>query len=164
MRKSVRQFKETLDLQQGKLQRLRSNPYLPAGILLTCLSLVACLHVWQRVHVLRLVSEVEHLTADQQLIQDETRKLQAEVATLSMASRIQTYAADTLGMRPIQTERPLLIERRDSVIRRGNDFQTMLASLQRMVDYLPVLSEATVTAGEPPAPQFDSTTTAEGQP
>lgn len=164
MKRSVRQFKETLDLQQGKLQRLRSNPYLPAGLLLCALSLVACLHVWQRVHVLRLVGEVEQLTVDQQLLQDETRKLQVEVATLSMASRIQTYAADTLGMRPIQTERPLLLERRDTVIRRSNDFQTMLASLQRVVDYLPVLSEATATAGETPTPKFDSVMAGGAQP
>src|SRR5512140_1999460 len=102
---SVRKFKETVELQSSLLARIRGHRHFSTGLMLTALIFVACVHIWQRVHVIHLVQEVANLRDENKLLVDETKKARTGIATLEMASRIQTCAADSLGLQPIATDR-----------------------------------------------------------
>jgi hypothetical protein len=156
MARSLRQFKETVEMRSGTLGKLRSSRHLSTAIMLSALVLVACVHIWQRVHVIHLAQNVGALREDNRLLVDATKKIRSEVAALSMTTRIETYAADTLGLKPITAERLVVIKRENQVEEKKDEFSTVLSSIQRVADYLPELSEAQAEPAEFRPIKFDS--------
>ncbi len=165
MSRSVRQFKETIEMRSLSPLRFRSNKYFPAATLLSALLLVACLHIWQRVHVIHLVREVGELTITNQHLVDETKKTQTEVAALTMASRVQEYAADSLGMKPMSTDRLVtIVKGHETAPPPTDELANVVNSFKRVVDYLPVMEETKAAANELKPIRFDSLRVKESKP
>ena len=157
MGRAVRQFKETVDFRSLLLTRVRSHRYFPATVVMAALLMVACLHVWQRVRVIKLVKDVAELRETNRDLVDVARKMHNDIAALSMATRIEGYATDTLGMQPVAADRLFtLVRERDKDVPR-DELATMLSSIQRVAKYLPALTETGANAAELRPIRFDST-------
>jgi len=156
MHHAVRQFKEIVDINGSIFNRLRKNRYFPYALLTTVFLAAACIHLWQRVHVLRLVSEVQELTKENIKLDDIQKKLYSEVARLSMATRIEKYAIDTLGMIHVPADRLYTLIPGDKSRRDRGDLEAMSEAVRRIVEYLPVTSENMAMAGEPSQIRIDS--------
>ncbi|HEX2896519.1 MAG TPA: cell division protein FtsL [candidate division Zixibacteria bacterium] len=157
MRQTVRKFKEVMDLKRSLVNRLRSNRYVPYVFLALAFLLAACVHVWQRVHVLELVTDVSVLAKEQSGLEDDLKKVNSDIAALSMASRIEEYAKDTLGMIPVPPDRLYtLVSESDGGIQK-DDLHAMLDAVKRVTDYVPRPSENSALAGEPSMIKIDST-------
>lgn len=157
MARSLRKFKETVEMRANLFQRIRTHRHFSTGLVLAVFVVVACLHIWQRVHVIGLAQHVGVLREENRNLIDATKKVRSEVAALSMGSRIEAYAADSLGLLPVTSERLVIIDRersqrKDSVDELGN----VLSSIKRVSDYLPVLSEAKAEPVEFQPISFDS--------
>lgn len=157
MARSIRKFKETVEMESGLLKRIRSHRHFSTAVMLGILIVVACFHVWQRVHVIRLAQEVGSLREDNAALVDATKKVRSDVAALSMASRIESYASDTLGLKPIMAERLVVLDREQAQTpSKPNELAAMVSSIKRVADYLPVLSEAQAEPAEFRPIKFDS--------
>ncbi len=156
MARSVRKFKETVEMRGMLLTRIRSHKYFALGLLVLALLLVAFGHIWQRVHVMHLVKEVGELTSMNHELVDLTRKAETDIAALSMASRIQTYAADSLGLRPIPADHLVTLPHESKRAVPADEFATMVSSIKRVAEYLPVLTETQAAASELRPITFDS--------
>lgn len=157
MARSLRKFKETVEMRAGMFQRIRTHRHCSTCLVLAVLVVVACVHIWQRVHVIRLSQDVGVMRQENRSLIDATKKVQSEIVALSMGSRIEAYAADSLGLLPVTAERLVIIDRdrskqKDSVDELGN----VLTSIRRVSDYLPVLSEAKAEPVEFQRIVFDS--------
>ncbi len=157
MRQSIRQFKEMVDIDGSVSKRLRTNRYVPYVILAIAFLVAACLHVWQRVHVLDLVTEVSKLTNEQSTLEDELKKINSDIASLSMASRIEKYAVDTLGMMPVPADKLYTLVSEENVGFKKDDLHAMFDAVKRVTDYVPRPSENSALAGEPATIIIDST-------
>lgn len=157
MRQSVRQFKETMDIKGSVANRLRANRYVPYVFLALAFLLTACIHVWQRVHVLELVTEVSKLNNTQAVLDDELKKVNSDIAALSMASRIEKYASDTLGMMPVPADKLYTLVSDKNVGFKKDNLHAMFEAVKRVTDYVPRPSENSALAGEPPMIRIDST-------
>ncbi|MCK4373559.1 MAG: cell division protein FtsL, partial [candidate division Zixibacteria bacterium] len=104
MRKTVRKFKETVEIRSSVINRLRSHRYFPIAVLVTVFLMASVIHVWQRVHVLETVKQVSHLRAENEQLVDATSKLNVRLATLTAAGRIEKYAMDSLGLQPVAAD------------------------------------------------------------
>jgi cell division protein FtsL len=154
---AVRKFKETVDIQSLLLKRLRSHHYFPIAVVVGALLTVACIHVWQRVHVIKLVAQVGELRRTNRELVDHAYKMHNDIAALSMATRIELYAADTLGMQPVAADRLFtLVRERDKEVP-PDELATILSAIKRVAHYFPVLSENYANAGELMPIRFDST-------
>ena len=156
MRHTVRQFKEIVDINGSLFNRLRKNRYLPYALLTTVFLAAACIHIWQRVHVLKLVTEVSELTKENIKLDDALKKVNSEVARLSMATRVEKYAIDTLGMIHVPADRFYTLIPGDKMMHDKGDLEAMSEAVRRIVEYLPVTSENTAMAGEPSQIRNDS--------
>ncbi len=156
MRQQVRQFKETMDMKGSVINRLRSNRYVPYVTLALTFLVLACLHVWQRVHVLELVGEVSALAKEQSALDDELKKINSDIASLSMASRIEKYAVDSLGMMPVPPDQLYTLVSDNSAGYEKDDLHAMLDAVRRVTDYVPRASENSALAGEPSMIKIDS--------
>ncbi len=161
MRQQVRQFKEMLDIRSSIVNRLRANRYVPYVALASTFLILACLHVWQRVQVLDLVSEVSALSKQQAALDDDLKKVNSDIASLSMASRIEKYAADSLGMMPVPPEELFTLVSENSVGYERDDMHAVLEAVKRVTDYVPRPSENSALAGEPSMIKIDSADRAE---
>lgn len=148
MEKSLRKFKETMELRAVLARRIRSHPYFPIVAIGAILLMIACLHVWQRVYVITLVDQVAELRADQRDLVDQLRKVRADNAALSMASRIQEYATDSLGLREISADRLFTLVRDDDVQLEGTELAMMFSSIRRIARFLPVPAETEARSAE----------------
>jgi cell division protein FtsL len=146
-----------MDIKGSVSNRLRSNRYVPYVFLAVTFLLVACVHVWQRVHVLELVTEVSKLANEQSALDDELKKINSDIASLSMASRIEKYAADTLGMMPVPAEKLYTLVTDNNVGFKKDDLHAMFDAVKRVTDYVPRPSENSALAGEPSMIRIDST-------
>ncbi len=156
MATAIRKFKETIDFRSLWFKRLRSHRYFPFGVVIAALLLLACVHIWQRVHVIKLVGEVGELRNTNRILVDNARKTQNEIATLSIGTRIETYARDTLGMRTIPGDRLFtLVRKRDKDVPR-DELATILSSIGRVAEYLPVVTETKAKAVELEPIKFDA--------
>lgn len=159
MAQSVRKFKETVELRSGFFMRIRSHRHFSTGLMLAALLVVACFHIWQRVQVIRLVQDVAILKDENKMLVDETKKARTAVAALEMASRVQSCAADSLGLEPIVADRLFTIELRTEgaiMIDTTDELATVVSSVKRIADYLPVMSEARAVPAELRRIRFDS--------
>ncbi len=165
MSRSVRQFKETIEMRRQSILNIRSHKYFPLSVVLAAFLLVACLHIWQRVHVIHLIWEVSQLSAENRNLVDETKKIQTDVSALSMASRIQSLATDSLGMKPMSSERLFTLSgEHKQAPPKSDELATVVTSIKRVVDYLPVITEAQAGAAEIQQLKFDSLKVREPKP
>ncbi len=155
MRHTVRQFKEIVDINGSLFNRLRKNRYFPYALLTTVFLAAACVHIWQRVHVLKLVTEVSELTRENIKLDDALKKIDSEVARLSMATRIEMYAIDTLGMIHVPADRLYTLIQDNETRYDKSNLEAMSEAVKRIVEYLPVTSENTAMAGEPSQIRID---------
>ena len=163
MATTVRKFKETVDLQSLGLKRLKSHKYFPAVTLIVAFLAVSGFHIWQRVHVLSLVRDVAELREENRHLIDLTRKTHNEIASLSMNSRIERYAQDTLGLSLISASRLLTLERPEETMKKPDRLEMVLTSLENVGKYLPTLSNNPVNAAELTPSKLDSLKNGGGQ-
>lgn len=156
MRRPVRQFKEMMDIRKSLLNRVRSSRYTAYLLLALAFLAAACVHVWQRVHVLDLVTDVSQLTKVHSTLDDELKKVNSEIASLSMASRIEEYAKDTLGMIPVSPDKLFTLVSDDRGGYQKDDLQAMFDAVKRVTDYMPSVSENSALAAEPSMIKIDS--------
>ena len=153
----VRKFKETVDLQSNALHRLKNYKYFPAIILVLIFLTIACFHVWQRVYVMSLVREVAEMRAENRLLIDLSRKTHTDIASLSMNSRIEQYAQDSLGLSLVPASRQLTLISPKTTPKKQDRLDMILTSLENVGKYLPTLSGNPVNAVELKPIKFDST-------
>lgn len=148
MKRAIRKFKETVEIRSSVVNRLRSHRYFPIALLVCAFLAVACFHVWQRVKVLQLVQEVPRLRAENASLIDDAKKIHAEIASLTMASRIEQYASDTLGLQPIPADRLFTLVMNKAETGQADNLAVVLAAIKRVGRYIPVVSESRVRAGQ----------------
>ena len=157
MKRTVRNFKETIEIRSSLLVRFRSNRYLPIALVTAVFLLAACVHIWQRVRVLDLVQEVSYLRLENLGLADDTRKVYAEVATLSRASRIHAYATDTLGLGTVAATGMFTMLREDGAApSAAGGLDMVLSAAKRFTAYLPSVTQTRASAGELRNPLIDS--------
>jgi len=156
MKRAVRKFKETVEIRSSLIHRVRSNRYLPMAVLAAVVLTGACVHIWQRVRVLDLVYEVSLLRQENQNLGDDLRKVYSDVSSLSMSARIESYAADTLGLQTVPAEKLFTLVPRDGAGPEADDFKRVLSAVKRMATYLPAVTETQASAGELRNPRIDS--------
>jgi len=157
MKEKIRTFKETLEIRSSRLNRLRSHRYFWVGLLATVFLLVCCFHIWQRVKVIQLVKDVSRLKTENAYLVNEAKKIHAEIASLMMASRIERYAADSLGLRMASADRLYTLVERKSGVNRTDDLELVANALSRLARYLPVVTENEARAVQTLTPQLDTT-------
>lgn len=162
MARSIRKFKETLEMRSGILTRFRSHQFFSIGLMGTALLLVACIHIWQRVHVIHLVKETGDLRVENRQLVDDTKKIFTEVSALSMASRIERCATDSLGLQQVSADRLYTIMREQEKPKQQDELASVATSIKRVADYFPVLSEAQAGPPELQPIKFDSTRNLDG--
>lgn len=145
---AVRRFKKTIDIQSSLLKRLRAHRYFTIVWLCGALLLTCFLHIWQRVRVLDLVTEVSQLRKENGSLQDNLKKTGSDLASLSMSSRIKKYATDSLGMKSIDPDRLYTLSPSDDGKVDLDEIDKMVTAIKRVADYVPVLSENSANAGE----------------
>lgn len=146
--RSIRSFKETLEMRSQLFKRLQGHRYFPIALIVTIVLAAACVHVWQRVMVIGLVKEVGLLQKENRLLVDDTQKIESEIASLCMSARIESYAADSLGMQPVPVDHLYTLVPEASHSVPSDELATMLSSIKRVARYLPVLTEAQAGAAE----------------
>ena len=158
MKKTIRNFKETVEIQSSFFVRLRTSRYLPVAMLCAVVLGAACVHIWQRVHVLHLVAEVGALRQENNLLADDVRKVYSETSAMAMSSRIQTYAADSLGLKMVAADCMFtLVPQDEKPPAENQELSKVLASaLNRIGEHIPQVSQTEATAGELRSPIIDS--------
>ena len=145
---SVRQFAETIQLRSLFLKRIQSHRYFPVALIALVLLSAACVHVWQRVVVMGLVHDVALMQQEHQGLVDDVEKVQSDIARLTMASRIEQYAVDSLGLRRVRPDSLYTLVPEAATERGDDELATMLSSIKRVADYLPVITETQADAAE----------------
>ncbi|MEA3297259.1 MAG: cell division protein FtsL [candidate division Zixibacteria bacterium] len=156
MKKPVRKFKETIEIQASIFNRIRSHRYFPVVILVSLFLSASLVHIWQRVRVLELVRNVSELERENAELVDAATKLNADIAALSTANRIQKYASDTLGLRQISADRLFALVRKEQSVSLPDDLELMFRAVERVTKYVPVLEESRTVAGELRPTRLDS--------
>lgn len=146
MARSVRKFKETIEFRSLPFNRLRSHRYFPATVLALVILAAACIHIWQRVVVISLVKEVSALQKENRGLVDAGHKVQTDVAALCMATRIERYALDTLGLKRVSPDSIYTLVPRSVGELSSDELTTMMSSIRRVAEYLPVLTDANAAA------------------
>lgn len=157
MKRPIRQFKETIEIKSSIFNRIRTHRYFPAVLLFTTVLCAACVHIWQRVKVMELVREVAILKKENADILDTKKKLYSEMATLAMASRIEAYAEDTLGLKPVAADRMLTLVKEREVTPPPDELEQMFSAIKRVTKYMPVVTSATANAESVERIRVDST-------
>lgn len=162
MARSVRVFKETVEMRSLLLHRMRSHRYFPFAVIGTIVLAVACIHIWQRVVVIGLAQQVSHLKKENKQLIDDAHKVQSEIAALCMSSRIEQYALDSLGLKRVSTDRLYTLVTEDVSEAPSDQLATVLSSIKRVADYLPEVAEAKAAHSQLEPIRFD--TDDEGEP
>lgn len=146
MKETVRKFKETVEINTSIFNRVRTHRYFPVAFLLTVFLLVACFHVWQRVRVVALVKDVAQLKRDRVELLDDKKKVYSDIAELSMSSRIERYARDTLGLRPVAADRMFTLVKKNESAPSQDELELMYAAIKRVSNYLPMIESNSAEA------------------
>ncbi len=140
--RTIRSFTETIEIKSLLLQRIRSHRYFVPVTVAALILALACIHVWQRVVVIELAKDVASLKQDNRRLVDVARKLQSETASLTMSSRIETYARDSLNLQSVTFDRLYtLVPGHDQTLPE-DELSILLSSIKRVGEYLPAVSEA----------------------
>lgn len=148
MRERVRRFAETVQMQSGLIRRIRTHRWFPAGLLATIVVLVASFHVWQRVQVLSLLTEVDQLKREHRELVDTATKLRADMAELSMGERIECYARDSLGLVRLSAENIYTLVDDDRPTPPTDGFTNLVKAIERVGKWMPGIKEDNVNADE----------------
>lgn len=148
MKKAIRKFNETVEMQSSIFNRIKSNRYFPFALLSVFLLMAACIHIWQRVQVLDLVHDVSLLKIENKELVNDLRKVNSEIATLSKVSRIEQYAFDSLGLIKIDAEKLFTLVRPREDKPEVDNIAMVMTAIQRVATYIPSVSETQATAGE----------------
>lgn len=146
MANAIRQFTESKRMASSLFNRVRSHRYYPIGIIGLFLLVISCVHIWQRVVVIQLVKEVSQLRAEQRQYVDDSRKVESDIAALSMAARIETYSRDSLGLQLISADRLITLVREEPRHITQDELATMISSIKRVASYLPTVEPAEASA------------------
>ncbi len=157
MKTTIRQLKETIEIKSSILNRIRTHRYFPAVLLFTVFLLAACVHVWQRVKVIELVREVGVLRKENADILDCKKKLYSDMAALATASRIEAYAEDTLGLKPVSSDRMLTLVKDKETAAPKDELDKMFSAIKRVTKYMPVVTPSTANAESVERIHVDST-------
>ncbi len=139
---SVRRFTESLDLAAPLWQRLRSHRYFSLGVMAVVILLMAFVHIWQRVTVIELAQETGSLRVEHGELRDQAKKLASEIASLSMGTRIERYAIDTLGFEAISADRLFTLVEDEAVAPHPTEWEVIAESFERVLAFLPVRADA----------------------
>lgn len=153
--KTIRKFAETIEFRSDWFRRIQRHRYFPWAAIVTILLLASLVHVWQRVMVLSLVKEVGQLNVENQSLVDAAKKVQSDLSALTLATRVERYAKDTLKLQPVEGDRLYTLVPRSSDERTDDDLTTMLSTLQRVAEHLPVITETRAHARELEAIRFE---------
>lgn len=140
MKQTIRNFKETVEMRSTIFARLKAHRYFPILLLLVAFLAASFIHVWQRFRVLELVHEVALLKQENKELVDAHKKLHSDITALTMASRIETYARDTLGMEPVAPERLYTLVPEKPAPLEPDQLGELVGAIERIADYLPVIS------------------------
>lgn len=162
MREAVRKFKETVEIKSSTFNKIKSHRYFTVAVLFCLFSTAACLHIWQRVHVVSLVKEIAQLKSENSSLVDEKKKLYSEIAAMTTASRIEQYAIDSLGMVPVTAENLLTLMPKEQILTHPDNLDLMLTAIKRVADFVPVIEETRASATGVENLIIDSTVTAWG--
>jgi cell division protein FtsL len=157
MKETIRKFTQTAEMKAGIFNRVRAHRYFSISILVMAVVLAACVHVWQRFRVIELVKEVSQLQAENKSLVDDCKKVNSEIASLMMASRVEQYAMDTLGMAPVTADHLYTLIRQERKPVEPDELAVMVAAIKRVADYVPAITESQANAGELQGIRFDST-------
>jgi len=144
----VRLLLETSAIRASLLHRIRTHRFFPLTALIAALFLVACIHVWQRVKVVELVKINGRLRLENAELIDETRKAYSQIARLSLASRIESYALDSLGMKPVDADRIFTLVPTDKPAAPQDELGGVINAVRRLDACVPVVSQTQAAAGE----------------
>jgi cell division protein FtsL len=144
----VRLLLETSAIRASLLHRIRTHRFFPLTALIAALFLVACIHVWQRVKVVELVKINGRLRLENAELIDETRKAYSQIARLSLASRIESYALDSLGMKPVDADRIFTLVPTDKPAAPQDELGGVINAVRRLAACVPVVSQTQAAAGE----------------
>ncbi|MBU0983328.1 MAG: cell division protein FtsL, partial [candidate division Zixibacteria bacterium] len=145
---SVRKFMEVIEIRSWIFKRLQSHRYFPVIAIASVVLLAACVHVWQRVVVYRLVHDVAVLRNENQDLVDSAKKLRSEISALAMSTRIERFASDSLGLKAVEGDRLFTLVRGSEDDVECDELTTMVSSIKRIAQYLPVITESQATARE----------------
>lgn len=148
MKKRIRQFKETIEIQSSWLVRLKSYRHFNLCLVACAVLVVSFVHIWQRVKVLEQVKEVAVLKKSNKSLIDDLKKANSDISRLTMASRIKTYAEDTLGLKPIRPEKLYTLVPDGVEADKPDELASMLSTIRRVADYLPIIEHNEVRANE----------------
>ena len=148
MNKPVRKFAETVQIRASLMHRVRSHRYFPLALLVLVLLMISSVHIWQRVRVLALLTEVDSLAAENVEMADQAVKIEAEIARLGMHERIEHYAADTLGLLPISADRIFTLYRDDEPPEPPDQLAVVVKAIERVGAHMPTIIENDANAGE----------------
>jgi len=156
MARSVRVFKETVEMRSLLLHRIRTHRYFPIAVIAAIVLAVACIHIWQRVVVIELVQQVSRLKKENGRLIDNSHKVQSDIAALSMASRIERYAVDSLGLTRVSTDCLYTLVTEEVRQAPSDQLATVLSSIKRVADYLPEVAEARAARNQLEPIRFDA--------
>ena len=148
MKKAIRKFNETVEMQSSIFNRIKSNRYFPFALLSVFLLMAACIHIGQRGQGLDLVHDVSLLKIENRELVNDLRKVNSEIATLSKVSRIEQYAFDSLGLIKIDAEKLFTLVRPREDKPEVDNIAMVMTAIQRVATYIPSVSETQATAGE----------------
>ncbi len=122
-------------------KRLVSSRTVIPVLVIGSLIVLACLHIWQRVYVMRLVKEVSVLEMENRQLTDIVKKANLEILELSSLSRIEKIAGEQLQMSGTRSENIFTLTFRESPPG-PEGLHDVISSLQKVADHLPSLSES----------------------
>lgn len=157
MRERVRRFAETIQIQSGLIRRIRTHRWFPAALLATIVLLVASFHVWQRVQVLSLLTDVDQLKREHRLLIDTATKLRADMAALSMGERIEAYARDSLGLTRLSAEKIYTLVDDERPKPPTDGYTNLVKAIERVGQWMPGIGHNDVNAEELKRIRFDET-------
>ncbi len=149
-------------MRSGLITRIRRHRYFPITMLGLAFLVASCVHIWQRFQVFELVEQVADLRHEQVGLIDEARKLQSDNASLSLSSRIEQYATDSLGLERLEPDHLFTLETKDPAGKPPDKLESLKSAVGRIASHLPVVAETRATARENKAINLDSLHELEG--
>ncbi len=147
MKQTIRKFKETVEINSSTLNKLKSHKYFSLSTLFVCFLIVCCFHIWQQAIVVSLVKDVSLLEKENLVLLDSKKKLYSKIASLSTSSRIERYAADSLGLRLVDADNMHTLVPDKIVLSQPDELQQMLTAVKRIAQFFPVIEETRAKAG-----------------
>lgn len=141
MKISVERYRATGNIRKSLKKKLVSSRTIIPVLVIGSLIILACLHIWQRVYVMRLVKEVSALETKNKKLTDIVKKANLEILEFSSLSRIEKIASEQLHMSGTRSENIFTLTFKESTPG-PEGLQEVISSLHKIADHLPTLSES----------------------